>query len=120
MEKNRKDRDSSDEGDQEEVKKVERRKVKHANNAEDHFKEPPSINDSEEVTISITLKKASLELAEVTEALETLKRLGCLVEENKSKRRLSVESIVSAGGSSGYLGGSSSGLTSSTASPRSR
>ena len=119
MEKNRKDRDSSDEGDQEEVKKVERRKVKHAN-AEDHFKEPTSISDSEEVTISITLKKASLELAEVTEALETLKRLGCLVEENKSKRRLSVESIVSAGGSSGYLGGSSSGLTSSTASPRSR
>ena len=119
MEKNRKDRDSSDEGDQEEVKKVERRKVKHAK-AEDHFKEPPSINDSEEVTISITLKKASLELAEVTEALETLKRLGCLVEENKSKRRLSVESIVSAGGSSGYLGGSSSGITTSSASSRSR
>ena len=118
VEQNRRDRDSSDEGDQEDVKKIEKRKSKHSNN-EDHFKEPASINDLEEVNFSLTLKKASLDLPEITEALETLRRHGALVEE-KRRKRLSNESCGSAGGSSGYLGGSSSGITTSSGSNRSR
>lgn len=119
VEQNRRDRDSgSDEGDQNDVKNLEKRKSKFPNN-KDLFKEPVSINDLEEVNFSLTLKKTSLDLPEVTEALETLRRHGGLVEE-KRRKRVSNESCGSGGGSSGYLGGSSSGITTSSASSRSR
>ena len=123
-EQHRKDRESSDEGEGSEVKRGERRdkrKLKQPEqpaNSEEGFKEPQSLNESLEVTYTLTLKKTSLDLPEVTEALETLRRHGCLVGEET--RRKSIESSVSVGGSSGYLGGSSSGITSSSGSARSR
>ena len=121
-EQHRKDRDSSEDGDGSEVNSAvresvrEKRKLKQQErqaNSEEGFKEPQSLNESLEVTLTLTLKKTSLELEEVNEALETLRRHGCVVAEET--RRKSIESsVVSVGGSSGYLGGSSSGLTSSS------
>ena len=114
-EQHRKDRESSDDGG-ETPQTRDKRKLKRPElqaNSEEGFKEPQSLNDSLEVTLTVTLKKASIELEEVKEALETLRRHGCVVGE-ETRRKSMESSVVSVGGSSGYLGGSSSGLTSSS------
>ena len=116
-EQHKKDRESSDEGDRSEIKRVnvrDKRKLKQQEqpaNSEEGFKEPQSLNESLEVTYTLTLKKTALELPEVREALDTLRRHGCVAGEET--RRKSIESSLSVGGSSGYLGGSSSGTSSS-------
>ena len=120
-EQHRKDRESSDESevpradrDRPDKRKSRPQEQQQQANCEEGFKEPQSLNDSLEVTYTLTLKKTSLGLQEVNEALDTLRRHGCVVAEDH--RRKSIESSVSAGGSSGYLGGSSSGITCSSGS----
>ena len=116
-EQHRRDRESSDESEVTRADRRDKRKSRPQEvqaNSEEGFKEPQSPNESLEVTYTLTLKKTSLQSPEVTEALETLRRHGCVVAEET--RRKSIESCVSTGGSSGYLGGSSSGTTSSSGS----
>ena len=122
-EQHRKDRESSDESEVTRADRRDKRKSRPQEqqqqaNCEEGFKEPQSLNESLEVTYTLTLKKTSLGLQEVSEALDTLRRHGCVVAEDH--RRKSIESSVSAGGSSGYLGGSSSGITSSSGSSSGR
>ena len=115
-EQHRRDRESSDESEVTRADRRDKRKSRPQEvqaNSEEGFKEPQSLNDSLEVTLTVTLKKASIELEEVKEALETLRRHGCVVGE-ETRRKSMESSVVSVGGSSGYLGGSSSGLTSSS------
>ena len=123
-EQHRKNRESSDESEVTRADRRDKRKSRPQEqqqqqaNCEEGFKEPQSLNESLEVTYTLTLKKTSLGLQEVSEALDTLRRHGCVVAEDH--RRKSIESSVSAGGSSGYLGGSSSGITSSSGSSSGR
>ena len=120
-EQHRRDRESSDESEVTRADRRDKRKSRPQEvqaNSEEGFKEPQSPNDSLEVTYTLTLKKTSLQSPEVTEALETLRRHGCVLTEET--RRKSIESCVSTGGSSGYLGGSSSGTTSSSGSSSGR
>ena len=126
-EENRNKADNSSEDENNFVDKPERSKKskqKSPNNDESSvFKEPSLLLDQR--TRSFTAEDAKTwDLPKVKELLEELKSLGIEPTETpvSVKKRLSDGSSISAGGSSGYLGGSSSGVTSSsgTSSQRSR
>ena len=126
-EENRNKADNSSEDENNFVDKPERSKKskqKSPNNDESNvFKEPSLLLDQR--TRSFTAEDAKTwDLPKVKELLEELKSLGIEPTETpvSVKKRLSDGSSISAGGSSGYLGGSSSGITSSsgTSSQRSR
>merc|ERR1712029_137579 len=126
-EENRNKGDNSSEDENDFVDKPERSKKSKQkspyNDESSVFKEPSLLLDQR--TRSFTAEDSKTwDLPKVKELLEELKSLG--IEQTETpvsvKKRLSDESSISAGGSSGYLGGSSSGVTSSsgTSSQRSR
>jgi len=80
----------------------------------------PRLTDNIVISFSVADMK-SLDHAEVRAALDTLKNHGIVrLETSAGKKRLSDGSNISCGGSSGYLGGSSSGVTSSSGSSSQR
>ena len=116
--------DNSSDEESNSTDKPERRKTKHKslNNDESNlFKEPSILCDQRTRSFTVVDVK-TWDLPRVKEVLEELKTLG--IEQTETpvgvKKRLSDGSIISAGGSSGYLGGSSSGITSSSGSSSQR
>ena len=113
--------------DEEDAKLVEKSHSKPKSNTkqnnvteDSHFKEPSLLTDNIVISFSVADMK-SLDHAEVKTALDTLKNHGIVrLETSAGKKRLSDGSNISCGGSSGYLGGSSSGVTSSSGSSSQR
>ena len=104
--------------------KPERKKTKHKsmNNDESNLFKEPSLSCDQRTRSFTATDAKTWDQPRVKELLEELKSLG--IEQTETpvgvKKRLSDGSTISAGGSSGYLGGSSSGITSSSGSSSQR